>query len=326
MLRTRFMDFIARTDINDSAWDACVASAPNGIVYGYTWYLDAVLSAPGWKWVGLVLLDEQGGYRAVMPVPLRQKRLVGITFGWVVHQPFFCQLLAVFSAEAIDPTPFLLRIQQQFRYGSRLHQRQLIRADHETQIEKFATHVLDLSVGYEALVSRYSSDRKTNLRHAATTNWVVTNAIDLDPLVYLFRNHHADSIKGGIADWSYEVFATVANELLKRGLGFLRYAVLDGNIEAGAFFTREGNRIIYLFNAASEIGRKKNARTLLIDQVIREYSGKPVTFDFESPVKPSIVRFYQSFGAVEEPFWSIRWNRLSQVEKRLLWYSRWIRG
>lgn len=314
------MDFIARTDINDSAWDACVASSPKGIVYGYTWYLDAVLSAPGWKWIGLVLLGRQGEYRAVMPVPLRQKRLAGVTFGWVVHQPFFCQILAVFSADVIDPTPFLLRVQQQFRYGSRLHQRQLTGAAVDSH--PLTTHVLDLSVGYDMLFRRYSNDRKLNLRRAKTANWVITNATYIDPLLYLFRKNHANSVEGGVADWSYDVFATVGNELLKRGLGFLRYAVLNGQIEAGGFFVHEGNRIIYLFNAASEIGRKKNARTLLIDQVIREYSGKPVTFDFESPGKPSIVRFYQSFGAVEEPFWLIRWSRLNPLERLFLQITR----
>lgn len=316
------MDFIARTDINDSAWDACVASSANGIVYGYTWYLDAVLSAPGWKWIGLVLSDGQGGYRAVMPIPLRQKRLAGVTLAWVVHQPFFCQLLAVFSVDAIDPTPFLLRVQERFRYGSRLHQRQLIAAGAAIDSRPLTTHVLDLSIGYDVLCSRYSNDRKVNLRRAETANWVITNATYIDPLLYLFRQNHANSIEGGVAGWSYDVFATVGNELLKRGLGFLRYAVLNRQVEAGAFFVHEGNRIIYLFNAASEIGRKKNARTLLIDQVIREYAGKNVTFDFESPVKPSIVRFYQSFGAVEEPFWSIRWSRLNLLERLLLQVAR----
>ncbi|RZL98763.1 MAG: GNAT family N-acetyltransferase, partial [Pedobacter sp.] len=53
---------------------------------------------------------------------------------------------------------------------------------------------------------------------------------------------------------------------------------------------------------------------LLIDQLIQEKAGLELVFDFESPEKSSIRDFYQSFGAVEEPFYALRWNQLSLVE------------
>ncbi len=92
----------------------------------------------------------------------------------------------------------------------------------------------------------------------------------------------------------------------------LRYALHNGQIEAGVVFVQEGDRIIYLFNAASEAGRRGNARTLLIDQVIKEKSEQRLVLDFESPAKQSVRAFYQRFGAVEAPFWTMRWNRLNR--------------
>ena len=194
-------------------------------------------------------------------------------------------------------------------------------------VRPLATHVLDLSVGYETIRQNYSRDRQLNLRRAMTANWTVTDSNDPEPLLTLFRDHHADGIRGGVTGGAYVIFRRVWAALYERGLATLRYALRDGRPEAGALFVRQNNRIIYLFNAASETGRRGNARTLLIDQMIRENaqwdsagmaSASPMLFDFESPEKPSIVDFYRSFGAIEEPFWTVRWNRLNRVERLLL--------
>ena len=175
--------------------------------------------------------------------------------------------------------------------------------------------MLDLSVGYQTIRQNYTPDRRRNLRLAEAAHWTVIDSTDPEPLLTLFRNHHADGIDGGVGEWAYAILRRLIQALQQRGLATLRYALCNGQIEAGALFVQEGNRIIYLFNAASETGRRGNARTLLIDQVIQVNSGKPMLFDFESPQKESIVDFYRSFGAVEDVFREVRWSRLTVVER-----------
>lgn len=316
---TKTLNPLSRHQININAWDTCVGASSQRILYGYSWYLDAVLPAPSWKWVGLVLTDETGQYQAVMPVPLRRKQIMGVTCEWVVHQPFFCQFLAVFSRDpTLDPTPFFRVLTQRFRYGSVLALcQQPTDLDLFDTIRPLTTHTLDLSVSYETLYQTYTHDRKVNLHRAERANWTVIDSTDPEPLLRLFRENHADAITGGGADWAYGIFRNLTRELSQRGLARLQYTLRDNRIEAGALFVREGSRIIYLFNAASQIGRRVNARTLLIDQSIQEHAGERVTFDFESPEKPSIRDFYRSFGAVEEPFWAVRWSRLTSFERTL---------
>lgn len=314
--------FLVRSEVNIVAWDACVAASAQQVIYGYSWYLDAVASGENWQWIGLVMTGEGNTYRAVMPVPLRRKFVAGVAYDWVVHQPLFCQFLGVFSGdETVDPTPFLRAVQQQYRYGSILCLRLL---SHSTvgfnAIRQRTTHVLDLSEGYEAIASRYTRDRKINLRRAIDYGWLVTDSADPEPLLDLFRAHHADRIDGGVGEWAYSILRRLIGALQQRGLATLRYVLDNGQIEAGALFVQEGNRIIYLFNAASQTGRKGNARTLLIDQVIREragpcQAGKPLIFDFESPEKESVEDFYRSFGAINDLFWDVRWNRLTLLER-----------
>ena len=65
--------FLPRNEVDTVAWDACVAASTQAVVYGYSWYLDSVAGGGAWRWVGLVMTDEAGTYRAVMPVPLRRK-------------------------------------------------------------------------------------------------------------------------------------------------------------------------------------------------------------------------------------------------------------
>lgn len=311
---------LSRSQLDATAWDACVAASSQQIVYGYSWYLDAVLPTPAWKWVGLAQIDEVGQYRAVMPIPLRRKRIAGVLYRWVVHQPFFCQVLGVFSCnESLDPQPFFDLMTRQFRYGSSyVARRPFANTDQTIDHRFYTTHILNLQVGYEALYQNYTRDRKLNLRRAVTVDWTIVNSADPEPLLDLFRKYHAATIEGGVAGWAYSIFRNLVDELRKRGLIILRYAMKNERIEAGALFVCANNRVIYLFNAASPVGRRGNARTLLIDQCIREKAGQKLLFDFESPMKLSVRDFYQSFGTTEEPFLNLRWNRLNSVEKAFL--------
>ncbi len=319
---------IPRAQLDSKSWDVCVAASADTVLYAYSWYLDAVLPAPMWKWVGVVLLDETGQYRAVMPVPLRRKTVAGIPYAWVVHQPFFCQFLGVFSRDNLtDSGPFFQQVLEQFRYGSLLCLRQ--KPDEYLPFDAVSsgsTHILNLSTGYPALYRGYTDDRKANLRRAIRSNWTIVESVDIEPLLALFRNNHAPTIDGGVADWAYAVLRNLTGELAKRGMMTLRYALHDGQVEAGVLFVQEGNRIIYLFNAASEAGRRGNARTLLIDQLVKEKSGQQLVLDFESPAKQSIRDFYQSFGASTAPFWTMRWNRLNPVERALINVRNWLTG
>ncbi|GAB2516468.1 GNAT family N-acetyltransferase [Spirosoma aerophilum] len=325
---TKPLTTLLRHQIDADAWDACVANSRQRILYGYSWYLDAVLPSPDWKWIGLVMVNDDGTYRAVMPIPLRRKRIAGIPYSWVVHQPFFCQRLDLFRVDdSVDPAPFFRAMQQRFRYGSTFSTGQcpneILTFD---DLKTISTQTLDLSVGYPALYQHYSNDRKQNLKRALSANWTIEEAVDPEPLITLFLENHAHTIDGGVADWALTIFRDLVSALHEHQLITLCYACLDGKIEAGTLFVREGNRLIYLFNAASKAGRRGNARTVLIDQMIREHAGQRLIFDFESPEKPSIRQFYQSFGAVEESFWTMRWNRLSRTENLLRVGRRLLRS
>lgn len=311
---------LSRSCINSDAWNRCISSSPNRIIYGYSWYLNAVTNLPNWCWEGLVLIDSWEKYIAVMPVPLRRK------FGiWVVHQPLFCQFLGVFgdsiTTDIVDA--FARALLKRYRYGS-IFQLHLPTQAGSFQALPFTashcrTHLLNLSVDYKTVYQNYSSDTRRHLRQAQAANWLLQESTDLGPLLSLFRQYHARHIPGGVGDWAYPLFENLYSELQKRSLASIRYAVLDGQIEAGVVFVECDERIIYLFNAASETGRQYHARTLLIDKLIQERAGcNGLMVDFESPEKKSIAQFYRGFGATESPFWAVRWTNFPWLFRQLL--------
>lgn len=268
-----------------------------------------------------VVHRSNAGYDAVMPVPLRRKWGV-----WRVHQPFFCQLLGVFSRDpAFDAEPFYRAVYRQFRYGSVWQTSAYpTPAVPFNLVRQLSTQVLDLSATYPALYARYTPDRRRNLRRAQSAGWQIQERADIEPLLLLFRGNHANGIDGGVGEWAYAILRTLYAELHKRNMATLLYAGRTEKFDAGVLFVRDENRLIYLFNAATETGRRGNARTLLIDRIIQENAGQaapnpPLLLDFESPEKPSIRSFYASFGAVMRPFWLVRWSRLVWPERAVVW-------
>ena len=59
------IQYILHRDINQQKWDACIAEASKGLVYSYSFYLDATAK----NWDALILND----YEAVMPLTWNKK-------------------------------------------------------------------------------------------------------------------------------------------------------------------------------------------------------------------------------------------------------------
>lgn len=295
-----------RSQLNSDQWDDFVGASPQRILYAYSWYLDTV--SPDWQ--ALVLI-EKDQWQAIMPLPCRRKWGMN-----VVQQPFFCQFLGVFTTPSfefqeavrllLDKLPFSFRYISIYtgRFG------QPISYPKGMKIINADNFILSLRPPYALLFKNYTHDRKTNLLRAQKFGWKSQQSTDIEPLITLFQENHAGQIQGGVSANAYRLLQKVVAALQQKKALRLVYALKDGQIEAGALFTIFDDRIIYLFNAASATGRKGNARTWLIDQMIQEYAQTNFIFDFESPEISSISTFYQSFGAEKEAYTLLTYNNL----------------
>ena len=308
--------YLRNSQINYPKWDACVESAPQRLVYALSWYLDVV--SPGWA--GLVE-EQDGRYIAVMPLPV--KRQFGIHY---LQQPFFCQQLGFFSETGTElPEIFLAKITRQFQlisqYSFNTHNTRFFSPEDIQHVKFFThhTHHLNLNRSYEDIYQHYSHDRKTNLKRSRKAGLLITESADIEPLIRLFKEDAASRIRGGVSAIAYGQLRKLYKVLAAKGLATLLYTQTPtGETDAGCFFVIYGQKIIYLFNAASVAGRRRNGRSLMIDFMIRKYAGQPYIFDFESPAAvASIIRVYQGFGAAPAPFYTITYNKLPAPVKFL---------
>src|SRR5688572_10861129 len=98
--------FVPYKEIDFTKWDNCIATASNGLIYGYSYYLDHMAK----QWDGLVLND----YEAVMPLIWRKK--YGILY---CYQPPFTQQCGWFGYPLTTHTCSILFEKIRFfcRYG-----------------------------------------------------------------------------------------------------------------------------------------------------------------------------------------------------------------
>lgn len=309
--------YLDRPYIDTDRWDDCVAGSPQRLFYAFSWYLDAIAD----HWGGIVA-EAEGHYLAVMPVPYRTK--YGFRF---VAQPVFCQQLGIFSRADFSVNQhfpaFWKVLNRQFRRTALYR----FNEGNETEISwpenlhriRRVNHVLPLDKPYETLYAQYATDRKTNLQRARNTDWQIHEVSGLQPLIDLHRQHNEAKATEGIGSLNlslYDRLVKAADKLLKRDMARVWLARKEnGDIEAGGLFVIDRNRIVYLFNGASVTGRKQQARLWMIDRLIREFSGKPMAFDFESPAlgAESVKAYYASFGAQERTYSEVSYNRLEWI-------------
>ncbi len=302
------LKYLSYKEIDKQKWDNCVATDSQQLPYAFSWYLDII--SPHWS--AIVLND----YQAIFPVTVSQKWTIAY-----IAQPIFAQQLGLFGT--YTPNDFLEIIQllrHKFKFVAHLNlnetsQNLITNYNHYlfSDAKIFQNHTLDLSLGYAKIYENYSLDRKKNLKKGQENNWQVTESKDIKAIIDLFDKNHSHQIEGGIQKDTYQILTKLFTELEARKMSKLYLATLNGKIEAAAWFVFCGNRIIYLFNAASAIGRKGNARTILIDNIIKKYADEGIIFDFESPSIASIDGFYKSFGAKTLTFTQLKWNKLPKI-------------
>ena len=278
--------------IDKALWDWCIALAPNGNVYAWSWYLDAV--HPGWD----ALVEIEGG-KYVTVMPITKKRKYGINY---LCQPFFTQQLGLFSVHPITkekaltflrviPPKYLL-VEIRLNEGNPLDQTCKGVCLHRN-------HLLDLNNDYDMLFSQYHENTKRNLKKSLKYNLQLVKEVPMPIVIELFRANRGASVK----HWGDEEYARLnllADLAITSRSAFI-YGVKTSdneNVICAALFLLSHQKITFLFSGNNALGKETQAMTFLIDQVIREFAGQKLTFDFEGSDDENLARFYQGFGSV----------------------------
>ena len=299
--------YLKRKEIDDKKWNGCVHFAINNFPYGYTWYLDNVAE----YWDGLVLDD----YQAVFPLVFSEK----YSFPYL-YQPFFAQQLGLFSLKPITQRlmhEFLEAIPGRFRFVE-ININFLNQTQHDDyEFWPKTNLVLELKNSYDLLKKNYSNNTKRNLKKAMGSELKFVQGLKPEEVVQFFRNHVGVRIKE-LKDKHYHSLHRIIYKSMHYNLG-KTFGIYNRKNElcSTGFFLYGKNRIINLLPATNEKGKQNGAGFFIIDQIVQQHSGKPLTFDFEGSSIDSIAKFYKGFGASDIGYWQMKRNNLPWFAKIL---------
>lgn len=291
---------IKHIDIDKEKWDKCIKNAFNGLIYGYSWYLDIVAG----EWDALVEND----YERVFPLTGNKK--AGFHY---LFQPPFTQQLGIFSQSLLSEEKvgeFLDAIPKSIKFIE-ININSFNKVNNpKFRIEPWVTYQLDLIKTYEGIRSGYSDNLKRNLRKAGKAGLSISKNLKPDEIISLFRNNRGKTLKH-ISDADYMKLRRLVYMAIYKGAA-QTYGVYDqiNSLCAGAIFLKSHQKQIFFFSGANETARDLNAMAFLIDGFIREHAHHTFTFDFEGSNNPGLARFYSQFGSKKCFYFHLAANRL----------------
>ncbi|MEI7897102.1 MAG: GNAT family N-acetyltransferase [bacterium] len=307
--------YLTHSQIDKARWDDCIGRSLNRRVYAFSWYLDIV--CPGWD----ALVEED--YRCVFP--LTQYRKWGISY---LAQPYFAQQLGIFSGEVIPEdrvVEFIGAIPRKYRF-TEIHlnsENRFTGGPDETTFR--VNHVLGISSSSLEMTGNYAQNTRRNIRKAEESGIGISRIADVDLLIDLFRENFGRK-EGKLKAVHYATLRQLLLHCIGGNRGYILGAnSKTGSLSAAAFFLFDNSRVYYLFAASAPEARENGAMFLLIDRFIAENTGKGLTLDFEGGNDPNLGRFYKSFGAVEEPYATLKIDRLLPLTRRAVNFVRRLR-
>ncbi|MCZ2459901.1 MAG: GNAT family N-acetyltransferase [Chitinophagales bacterium] len=291
------IQYLSYSLINKNKWDHCIKNAENGLVYAYSFYLDAMAK----NWDALVWND----YEAVMPLTWNRK--YGIRY---LYQPFLTAQSGVFGNHITQDLleQFLEAIPSKFQYWDFcLNQGNVLRTKNYPLFER-SNFVLNLNKDYRDLYNGFNDNIRRNARKSEQAGCIVQRSFEIERVIELASDQMKDFAHN--REDGLERFKKLYRLLFEKGMAGTYGIFLKQQLMASCVLLYSHKRIYYVLVGNSPNGKTMGASHALINAIIKDHAGKDLLLDFEGSDIPSLAFFYRSFGSTEEKYTAIRLNRL----------------
>ena len=284
------------SEINLTAWDACVQASPSrgGLPYAFSWWLQLTAG----RWDAVVEPDGRGGYASVLPLPVRRR-----PWGPEVVQPLYTQqlgLLLTADSQVLGQLPVLAA--RYARFYTQLGAAQpwpALPPELAVRVQERRNYVLSLAPPYPTLLAGYHASFRRRLRRQPLGPGQVQAGQSVAALIDLFRQNKGREIPS-LKPRHYRRLARLLTAVQERGellLLELREPETD-ELLTSAVFVRQPGVLVYLLSATSAAGRAAAGPLRIFDFLIQMHAGTPdLTLDFEGSLLPGVARFFANFGA-----------------------------
>lgn len=295
--------YIPHASIDKKNWDLCIDNTTDGLIYAYSFYLDAMSK----NWDALIMND----YEIVMPLTWNKKYTIHY-----LYQPFFCAQLGIFgkniSSEIVKF--FLEAIPPKFKYWDFYLNKDNLYSLPSFYMYERINYVLSLLDTYKNLSAKFAQSHQRNIKRALKLGNVVKKNVDIEKVIFLAKQQTKKF--SPIAEKDYNNFLKLF-EVLKKKKMATTYGVYSANNQliASCAFVFSHNRAYYILVGNHPDSRTAGASHLMIDYFIKEHAGENLVLDFEGSNISSLAFFYKSFGASVEKYPGIKMNKLSAIAK-----------
>ena len=292
------ISYLKHAQVDKVKWDHCIDNASNGMIYGYSIYLDKMAK----HWDGLILDD----YSAVMPLTWNNK--YGIYY---LYQPPFSASLGIFgnalNAEIVQA--FLQAVPVKFKFWDIYLNAGNVYDSKSFPIYIRHNHLLDLNKSYKTLAAFYSANHTRNIKRAEQMGCTLQTNIAVEDIVKLAKEQSKQFSRLTCKD--YTNFISLFHDLRSKGQA-ITYGVYNDQkkLVASCAYVFSHSRAYYILVGNHPDGRAIGASHFLIDQFIRDHAGKQLILDFEGSQVPTLALFYKGFGSELENYAGLKLNRL----------------
>jgi hypothetical protein len=298
MINQYDIHYIKQKDIDLSKWDDCLEKSQNGLIYGYTYYLNHMAKS----WDGLVLND----YQALMPLTWNKK--INISY---LYQPAFTASLGIFGNDLNENLvgEFIRGIPKKFKLVEiALNQGNIFSHPISSAVLR-SNYTLSLKKTYTEIAAGYSENIRRNIRKAEQLNCFCRKNIPVSEVISLSRPVLKKTTR--IKETDYSSFEKL-HALLFAKKQAITYGVYSasGDLMASCVFFFSKKRAYYILVGNHPEGKTMGASHYLIDCFIKQYAGQDLVLDFEGSDIRNLAFFYSSFGAIQEFYPFLKMNSL----------------
>lgn len=297
--------YLKHDAIDKVKWDNCIAGAANSLVYGYSFYLDAIAG----NWDAIVVND----YEAVMPLTWRKKY-----FTAYLYQPPFTQQLGIFYTTPLSEetcTAIEKIITDRFKFAEIFLNYGNTGLFEAKRCSQQVNYVLGINQPYEQIHDSFQPGFTKSLRRIVKFNFSYSTSEDIDTVIKLYRNLYGNRVQH-LGDRDFEAFKKCCALLQQKDQLVIRKAVASGgDLLATVLLFKDRQRLYNIISCVTEEGKRTEVNYFLYNSIIQEFCNRGMVLDLEGSDIKGIADFYTKMNPVNQPYTFYRYNQLPALLK-----------
>jgi len=299
--RNDSIDIVHSSKLDRTLWDHCVEADSDGLIYSYSWFLDAIAE----EWFGLVV----GDYKAVLPLPVKRKYGVQM-----IAMPAFMQRSDISG----DANYIIQEAGKAIKRHCRIVQFATACTNlfPGTPARMRTNYVLPLTGDYSSIFDNYSQACRKNINKAHSRGCTITENISINDVVSVYKKAYGEV--SGYTDLHFSRLEQLISLVPKERYHLVGVLNESGSLVYAGVLLDDNKRLYYLLGAPTKEGRTMRATYFFIDAMVQRFATTRKLFDFEGSDIPAVARFYQSFSPEAEYYYQYYFNNFPFPLNRLI--------